>query len=542
MNPNETEKKEPQVEHDEHVALDNIHFAHMSPEERAAAMRLAHEADPGPAFFSWRYFKFFMSLFVVIVCSCDTGFDTTIMSSVNSMTQFQGYFGLVSASTGTGILFGVYTVGGVCAFFFNIAFPDLIGRKYCMFIGNFLLIIGAVTSANAKYMEMLLGGRWLTGFGCSIAAMSAKIYMAEITPAHSRGRYMGVLNSFYYVGQILATGAAIPLGRLMSEYSWRTCLYLQCGPAVINCAFVLFISESPRWLFARGKREQALDILARFHSKTGDINSPVIRLEMQEIEVAISIQGGDRKFWDFKRIFATSSDRYRFGLCAMISCWGQLAGNGMITYFLPVLLDLAGITNRDTQRQLNLVNSVTSMIGALSGSAIVDHVGRRKLLLTGITCAAVGMLIVGALLSPTGVQSKTRADAGISFIFLFMVFFSFGFTPLQGLYPAEVLTFENRAKGLSLQAWVTSLCSLINTFGLPPALGAINFRLYFIFFAWDVLGFAVIWYFAVETKRLSLEEMDEVFTAKNPKKRSFELARAARERAKVEKEAGRGLH
>ena len=57
-----------------------------------------------------------------------------------------------------------------------------------------------------------------------------------------------------------------------------------------------------------------------------------------------------------------------------------------------------------------------------------------------------------------------------------MVFFSFGFTPLQGLYPAEVLTFENRAKGLSLQAWVTSLCSLINTFGLPPALGAINFR------------------------------------------------------------------
>ena len=133
------------------------------------------------------------------------------------------------------------------------------------------------------------------------------------------------------VGQILATGVAIPLGRLMSEYSWRTCLYLQCGPAVINCAFVLFIAESPRWLFARGRREQAQDILARFHSKTGDIDSPVIRLEMQEIEAVISMEGGDRKFWDFKRIFATSSDRYRFGLCAMISCWGQLAGNGMIT-------------------------------------------------------------------------------------------------------------------------------------------------------------------------------------------------------------------
>lgn len=84
--------------------------------------------------------------------------------------------------------------------------------------------------------------------------------------------------------------------------------------------------------------------------------------------------------------------------------------------FLPVLLGLAGITDRNRQRQLNLVNSCTSMLGALTGSAIVDHVGRRKLLLTGITCAAVGMCIVGFLLSPIGEESKTRADAGISFI------------------------------------------------------------------------------------------------------------------------------
>jgi hypothetical protein len=56
------------------------------------------------------------------------------------------------------------------------------------------------------------------------------------------------------------------------------------------------------------------------------------------------------------------------------------------------------------------------MIGALTGSGIVDHVGRRKLLLTGITCAAIGMCIVGFLLSPIGTESLARANAGISFI------------------------------------------------------------------------------------------------------------------------------
>jgi hypothetical protein len=77
----------------------------MTAEDRATALKLAHEADPGPALFSYRFLCFIGTCFVVIVNSCDTGFDTTIMSSVNSMVTFQSYFGLESATTGTGILF-----------------------------------------------------------------------------------------------------------------------------------------------------------------------------------------------------------------------------------------------------------------------------------------------------------------------------------------------------------------------------------------------------------------------------------------------------
>lgn len=117
----------------------------------------------------------------------------------------------------------------------------------------------------------------------------------------------------------------------MSETSWRTCLYLQLVPSVINCAGVLFIKESPRWLYARGHRDQAVEILAKYHSKNGDIESPIVRLEIQEIEAAISLEGGDRQFWNFKKVFDSPANRCRFGLCAMISCWGQLAGNGLIT-------------------------------------------------------------------------------------------------------------------------------------------------------------------------------------------------------------------
>lgn len=75
-------------------------------------------------------------------------------------------------------------------------------------------------------------------------------------------------------------------------------------------------------------------------------------------------------------------------------------------------------------------------------------------------------------------------------------------TPLQGLYPAEVLAYENRAKGLALQGWVTNAVSCINTFGLPPALGSIGYIVYFIFMAWDVVGVITVYLFAVEVSLL----------------------------------------
>ena len=147
-------------------------------------------------------------------------------------------------------------------------------------------------------------------------------------------------------------------------------MYLQCGPAGINMIFILFLAESPRWLYARGKKDQARAVLAKFHSKTGDPYSPLIDLEIHEFEQNIDLAGTDREFWNFKTLFNTFGARYRFGLCALVSVWGQLSGNGLITYFLPVLLQQAGIVNTDRQRVLNLANSVTSMAGALTGKQL----------------------------------------------------------------------------------------------------------------------------------------------------------------------------
>lgn len=445
------------------------------------------------------------------------------------------------ALTGTNIVFGIYTVGNVVSFFPSILLPDWIGRRWAMFIGNAVLIIGCFINGYARNMDWLLAGRFLVGMGGTMAGTAAKVYLAELSSPWNRGLTLGLQNCCWYVGNIVATGVAIPYGRRSDDMSWRVPFLLQMTFAAVNFLFIMACPESPRWLYARGHKDKAARILADLHSRDNDTQSPLVQMTMAEIDENVSLSGADKRWWDFRPIWRTRGDRYRFGLCIVVACWGQLSGNGMVSYFMPSLLQQAGITSDDRQRVLTLVSSVVAMIGAMSGAALIDHLGRRPLMLGSEIWAAACLGIIAGLVRPGGVQNTARSNAGIAFIMLWNVFFSFGWTPLQGLYPAEILSYEVRAKGLALQGWFAAVFSLINTFGIPDAMKALGWKVYFIFMCWDVVGVVVIYLFVVETKQLSLEELDDVFDAPYPKKRSIEVRKEAKRRAREHLDSEGGL-
>ncbi|KAF8158376.1 general substrate transporter [Crassisporium funariophilum] len=513
------------VESKEHI--EHHELVAQTPLERQMALKEALEIDPGVSRWAWGAIQMYLITLVVCCCSGDSGFDGTVMGGINSMKQYQQYFGMDGVGSKTSIVFGIFTVGSIVGVIPASYFPDRFGRRFSMWFGNAILIVGAILTANAKSKGPFLGGRFLTGLGASCAGASAKSYLAEMAPAHSRGFYMGFLNSFYYVGQMTATGMMVATGRFQSEMSWRLPLYIQVVPAGINVIFIFFCPESPRWLYSVGKGDQARVILARLHSSTNDINSPLVNIEMKEIEEKITIGGGDKTWWDFRPLFRNRADRYRAYMVILIGIFGQLSGNGLITYFLPILLKNAGITNQDRILTLNFVNSVTSYIGALSGSAIIDRFGRRRILLLSTSAIAAILLIVTALLSEFG--SVARANAGITFIYLFMVVFSFGWTPMQALYPAEVLSYEARAKGLAFLGIVSQVATLINTFGLPVALQKLGWKVYLIFLIWDVFEVIIIYFFVVETKGLTLEEINDIFDNPNPRRYSEQIQKETRD-------------
>ncbi|KIY67110.1 general substrate transporter [Cylindrobasidium torrendii FP15055 ss-10] len=497
-------------------------------EEKQRELDEALAIDPGPATISLAALQLYLVTLVACFCSGDNGFDSTVMGGINGMEQFRSYFGLADGAAKTSIVFGIYTIGSLTGTIPASYLPDRFGRRFPMFVGNIILIGGAALTANSKNMTMFLLGRWMTGMGCTVAATSAKSYVAEIAPAKHRGAFLGVLNSFYYIGQLAASGMMVSTGNFKSEYSWRLPLYIQMIPAALNLLFIWFCPESPRWLCSVARFDDARIVLAKYHSATNNLESPIVKLELEEIREKISVDGADKSWWDFRPLFRSAADRYRTYMVILIGVFGQLSGNGMITYFLPVLLKNAGIQSQQTRLVLNFVNSLTSFAGALGGTFTVDRFGRRTILLWGTVAITCILAMITGLLSSEG--TSAQANTGIAFIFIFGVVYSFGWTAMQALYPAEVLGYEARAKGLAFLNICTQGSSCINTFGLPVALERITWKVYLIFTIWDAFECVMIYFFVAETKGLTLEEVDEVFHDHNPKSYSLELVKRRRAR------------
>jgi hypothetical protein len=96
--------------------------------------------------------------------------------------------------------------------------------------------------------------------------------------------------------------------------------------------------------------------------------------------------------------------------------------------------------------------------------------------------------------------NSAAAKATVAFIFIFGAVYSFGLTPLQALYPVEVLSFEMRAKGMAFSSLAVNAGGLLGQFAWPVSLKMIGWHTYIIFVAWDAVQFVVFYFFLPETK------------------------------------------
>ncbi len=156
------------------------------------------------------------------------------MNAILDMPPFQHQFGAGIVGARSGLISGMYTIGGVCALPFVGPALDTAGRRVGMFIGCFFVVLGTIVSGTSSQLGQFLGGRFLLGFGYSIAASAGPSYVVEISHPAYRGVLTGLYNCQYYVGSIAAAGCTRGTVTYTTNMSWKVsrdtnlCIKMHC--------------------------------------------------------------------------------------------------------------------------------------------------------------------------------------------------------------------------------------------------------------------------------------------------------------------------
>lgn len=319
-------------------------------------------------------------------------------------------------------------------------------------------------------------------------------------------------NTLWFSGAIIAAGSARGGLNAGGDFSWRLITWLQALFSGLIAIFSLLIPESPRWLYVNGKKDKAKEVLVKYHGN-GNPDSPWVSLQLSEYEELLNMDGADKRWWDYRALFRDRAAIYRLSCNIVLSIFGQWAGNAVLSYFLGSVLDTAGYTHTIEQANITLINNCQQFAWAIAGATLVDKVGRRPLLLFSFTACTViwlGMTIASSQFEASYAGDDANGDpiytntgaskASLAMVFMFGAFYSFGITPLQALYPVEVLSFEMRAKGMAFSNLAVNAAGLLNQFAWPVSMAKISWKTYIIFTIWDAIQVVVVYFLLPETK------------------------------------------
>ncbi|KAI8814279.1 general substrate transporter [Cladochytrium replicatum] len=469
--------------------------------------------------------KLWLILALVFINSANNGYDGSMFGSVLAFNEFKSFFNLTGTDTNTSQISSIINIGNIVGGFLTGVIVDFRGRRVGLAIGCLFIIAGAIIQGTTAGIPQMVAGRFIVGIGLPITVSAAPIFVAELSPPKIRGTLMGLYNTFWYVGSFLARATVYGMIPYSGELKWRLPLFLQMAPSVIVLLTIWILPESPRYLVSRGQNEKAIEVLATYHGN-GDKNAEIVRFQMEEIieenereqrYKSDSFMGSVRAYI---ALFSSRATLHRLLLCWMVS-W--FPGVSVISYYLVPMLEGAGINSEQTVLGIGLGVDILSWLCAMAGAFLLaDRIGRRRMGMYTIVVVVLGYAIMGAC-TGVGVDQKSYSAtiAAVAFIFFTNGSFSALWTPLQALYPTEIWPFALRAKAVGIVNvfWGTSgyLFNWVN----PLGLGNLNWKYYFVQAAWNGFWIVLIYFFMIETKGHTLEELDGIFLSSNPVKESL---------------------
>lgn len=416
------------------------------------------------------------------------GFDTAVISG--TINFIQPYFGLSEAGLGwtvSSLLFGC--IGGVML---AGKAGDHYGRKKVLMLAALLFFVSAVGSASAHNLIFFLFARILGGLAVGVASILSPMYIAELAPAKYRGTLVSLNQLAITVGILIAFFSNYLLVDT-GENNWRWMLLVMTVPALLLFFSLFFVPESPRWLVARNRDDNAFDVLVK---TTGE---DMARKELDEIRQ--TLQNHEEASY---RELLTPRVKPILWVGIILAVFQQITGINTIMYYAPKIFAQIGQSN-DTALLQTIAIGGTNLVFTVVAMLFIDRFGRKFLILAG----SLGMTVMLAGLSLLYFLEAASGPLVLIFILGYIAFFAASLGPALWVVVSEIFPNRLRSKGMSVALVALWVSATIIAIVFPVMLETLSGALTFLIFALICLvNLWYVWRFVPETKGKTLEELE----------------------------------
>jgi sugar porter (SP) family MFS transporter len=370
---------------------------------------------------------------------------------------------------------------------------DKVGRRPTVLGTAALFVAGVGLAALSPTYGVLVVARVVIGLAVGSASMVVPLYIGEIVPPRIRGALVS-FNQLAVTAGILAS-YLVDYG-LASSQNWRLMFGLAAIPALLMFAGMLLQHESPHWLIAQGRENEARAVLRRVR-EDADIEAEIT--EVHELSTGRSSL----------REILNPALRHVIIIGVALAVFQQVTGINTIIYYAPTLLSSAGLGNSGALLA-NVVNGAVNVLMTIVAIRLLDRTGRRPLLIGGTTGMAVGMIIVALTFAIGGSQLHgNTAYIAIFGLLLYTGSFAIGLGPVFWLLISEIYPVKIRGQAMSVATmanWIANFVVAISFLTLLSAIG--NAGTFFLFAGLSVVAVVYFQRQVPETKNRSLQDIE----------------------------------
>ena len=414
------------------------------------------------------------------------GFDTAVIAgTTRALTDTfhlsERALGFTVASALCGTIVGALFAG---------ILGDRKGRRGALQLMGVLYFISALGCAFSWDWYSLVAFRFIGGLGIGGSSVLGPMYIAEISPARSRGRLVGFFQFNIVFGILVAYFSNYLIGLAgFGPLEWRWKLGVAAIPAVVFFLMLIGIPQSPRWLVKKGRVEEARVVLRNIGEENYEQELAEI---VESIDAAHSL-GNEPLF--------ISKYRLPVLLAILIGMFNQLSGINAILYYLNDIFARAGFDKVSSDLQAVAIGA-TNLLATILAMSVIDRLGRKLLLLIGSVGTALCLAGVAAIFF-----THRHEELLVWLLVGFIGFFAFSQGAVIWVYLSEIFPNRVRAKGQSLGSFTHWFMNAAIAWTFPQIAKSSGAAPFMLFSAMMALQFFVVLFIFPETKGLSLEQM-----------------------------------